>query len=163
MPDKIKSLKELAKIVRAEKARGKKICALSGAFDILHPGHISFLERCKKSGDILIVLLNSDKSIKSYKDKNRPINPQAARARVLSALTPVDFISIFNEADPRRILAVLKPDIFCQGDDWGANCVERETVESAGGKVRVFKKVKGFSTTDIINKIRGKRVAKKQK
>ena len=161
MPDKIKNLGELAKIVRAGKARGKKICALSGAFDILHPGHISFLERCKKSGDILIVLLNSDKSIKNYKGKGRPINPQAARAKVLSALATVDFICAFNEPDPRRVLAVLRPDVFCQGDDWGADCIERETVESAGGKVRVFKKVKGFSTSNIINKIRG--VAKKQK
>ncbi len=155
MPDKIKGLRALAKIVRAEKARGKKISALSGAFDILHPGHISFLERCKKSGDILIVLLNSDKSVRGYKGKGRPINPQAARAKVLSALALVDFISIFNEPDPRKALAVLKPDIFCQGDDWGADCVERETVENAGGKVRVFKKIKGLSTTGIINKIRG--------
>ena len=161
MPDKIKSLGELAKIVRARKSKGKKICALSGAFDILHPGHISFLERCKKSGDILIVLLNSDKSIKTYKSKGRPINPQAARARVLSALAPVDFICVFNEADPRKVLAVLRPDTFCQGDDWGADCIERETVEKGGGKVRVFKKNKGFSTSNIINKIRG--VAKKQK
>ncbi len=160
MPDKIKNLKELKKIIRAARSRGKKISALSGAFDILHPGHISFLERCKKSGDILIVLLNSDKSVRSYKGKGRPIHSEAARAKVLSALVPVDFICIFNEPDPRKALAVLKPDIFCQGDDWGADCVERETVEKHRGKIKVFKKIKGFSTTAIINKIRG--VAKKQ-
>lgn len=160
MSDKIKSLKELANIVRRLKAGGKKISALSGAFDILHPGHIDFLERCKKSGDILIVLLNSDKSVRSYKGKGRPIHNEAARAKVLSALASVDFICVFNEPDPRRALAVLKPDIFCQGDDWGANCVERETVERHGGKIKVFKKIKGFSTSSIINKIRG--VAKNQ-
>lgn len=153
LSNKIKSLKTLERIIREKKLRGKKISALSGAFDILHPGHISFLERCKKSGDILIVLLNSDKSVRRYKGKGRPIHGEASRAKVLSALAAVDFICVFDEPDPCKVLAVLKPDVFCQGDDWGADCIERETVEQNGGKIKVFKKIKGFSTTAIINKI----------
>ena len=126
---KLKTQNEIVQIARKLKERGKKVVALSGSFDILHSGHIQSLKEAKTQGDILIVLLNSDKSIKEYKGPARPINPQKERALVLAALEPVDYIVLFNEITPKKILEKIKPNIFCQGGDWGKDCIKRETVE----------------------------------
>jgi len=150
---KLKSQKEIVQIVQEFKKQNKKVVALSGSFDILHSGHIKLFQQAKTKGDILIILLNSDKSIKSYKGSTRPINSQKDRVKILSALEFVDYITLFNEITPKKILAKIKPNIFCQGKDWGKNCVERETVEKYGGKICVLKWQEGLSTTKLIERI----------
>jgi len=151
--EKIKNLKEIIQIVEDFKKKGKKIVTLSGSFDILHSGHIEALEEAKKQGDILIILLNSDKSIKGYKGPLHPINSQKDRAQLLSALESVDYVLQFNELVPNKILTKIKPDIHCNGSDWGPDCVEKEIVEKEGGKIHILKWSKDFSTTKLIKKI----------
>lgn len=151
---KLKSLKEIRRIARELRRKKKKVAAASGCFDILHAGHIDFLTRAKAAGDYLVVLLNSDVSVKSYKGSSRPLNPLAMRACVLAGLEAVDYIVSFDEQAPLKILDVVKPQVFMQGSDWGKDCVERETVERNGGKIKVIKKVKGLSTTGLLEKIR---------
>lgn len=153
MNRKIKSQIGISQIVRDLKKQGKKIVISNGSFDILHIGHIKSLQEAKKQGDVLIVLLNSDKSIKSYKGKNRPINSQKVRAETLATLNFVDFITIFNEINPKRILGKIKPDIYCQGRDWGKNCLERKIVEKNGGSVYILRRASGVSTSKLIKKI----------
>jgi D-glycero-D-manno-heptose 1,7-bisphosphate phosphatase len=152
--NKIKETEELVKIVQHLKRKNKKIVACSGSFDILHIGHINLLREAKALGDILIVLLNSDKSIRSYKGPARPINPQKNRAQVLASLETVDFITIFDEITPTKVLEKLKPDIYYQGSDWGRNCIEREVIEKNGGKIYVRKIPKEEPTTSqLVQKI----------
>jgi len=148
---KVKNQKEILKIIKVLKKKGKKIVALSGSFDILHFGHIKSLKEAKTQGDVLIVLLNSDKSVKSYKGPQRPINSQKERAEVLSALDCVDYVTIFNELTPVEILKKIKPDVFCNDSDWGKNCIERKTVEENGGKIHLLKRLK--SSSELIKKI----------
>lgn len=148
---KIKTQKELLLKIRTLKKQGKRIVALSGSFDILHFGHIRALREAKAQGDILIVLLNSDKSVRSYKGPQRPINSQKERAEVLAALEDVDYITFFNQLTPIEVLKKIKPDIFCQGRDWGRDCIERKVVEENGGKIHLLKKF--ASSTNLIKKI----------
>jgi len=151
--NKIKKLKDLQKLVFKLKEKGRKIVSVSGSFDILHVGHIRNLKEAKKQGDILIVLLNSDKSIKLYKGPNRPINNQKHRAELLSAIEYVDYIATFDEINPINALRKIKPDVYCQGQDWGKNCIERKVIEENGGQIYVLPWVKGFSTSKLIKKI----------
>jgi len=153
MKNKIKTQKEIVKLVQTLKKQGKKIVTLNGSFDILHLGHIKSLQEAKPQGDILVVLLNSDQSIRNYKGSKRPIIPQKDRAQTLAALECVDYVTIFNQLTPKKILGNIKPDIHCQGKDWGKDCVEREIVEKYGGKIHLLKWSKGFSTTKLIDKI----------
>ncbi len=155
MPDsKIKSLTDLGKILAAEKKRGKKIVALSGVFDLLHPSHIEFLEKAKRLGDKLVVFLNNDSYVKAAKGNGRPIYDERARARMLAALEAVDFVLIFKEKTCLGLLRKLRPQIFVQGQDWGLNCIERPVMEKLGGEVTVIKVSRKFTTTKIINKIK---------
>jgi len=153
MNRKIKSQIEISQIVRDFKKQGKKMVTSSGSFDILHIGHIKSLQEAKRQGDVLIVLLNSDKSIKSYKGQNRPINSQKGRAQALAGLECVDYITIFNGINPKKILGKVRPDVHCNGLDWGKNCIERKLVEENSGKIHVLKWSKGLSTTNLIKKI----------
>jgi len=150
---KIQTQNNLIKIVRKLKRQGKTIVTFSGSFDILHIGHIRSLNQAKKQGDVLIVLLNSDDSVKSYKGPDRPINSQKERADFLAALKCVDFVVIFNEINPKKILGRIKPDIHCNGSDWGKDCVEKAEVENYGGKIYILKWTKNFSTSNLIKKI----------
>jgi len=150
---KIKSKTQILKIVKDLKIKGKKIVTYNGSFDILHIGHIKSLYEAKNKGDILIVLLNSDKSIKIYKGPKRPIINQKDRAETLSALECVDYVTIFDEINPINILSLIKPHVHCNGSDWGKNCVERAVVERNGGKIYFLKWQKGYSTTSLIKKI----------
>lgn len=150
---KLKNQKSIVEIVRKLKGQGKKIVTYNGSFDILHLGHIKSLQEAKKQGDILIVPLNSDKSIKVYKSPKRPIIPQAQRAQTLAALSCVDYVVIFNEVDPIKILGKIKPDIHCNGADYGKNCIEKDVVEKNGGKIHILKWLPGLSTSKIIQKI----------
>lgn len=153
MFNKIKTLKEIIVLVKKFKNQGKKIVTYNGSFDILHVGHILSIQEAKTQGDILIVLLNSDSSVKLYKGPNRPILPESERVDMIAALTAVDYVTIFDEINPKEILNVIKPDIHCNGSDWGKNCIEREIVEKNGGEIHVLTWHKTYSTTNIIRKI----------
>jgi len=151
---KIRALRALTPIVRRLKQRGKKIVFANGCFDLLHVGHVTLLEHAKRLGDILIVALNSDASVRGLKGPSRPMVPQAERARVMAALACVDFVTIFNEPTPLRVIESLVPDILVKGSDWGeGNIVGRDVVERAGGRVVRVKLVEGHSTTTLIERI----------
>ncbi|MFH1575441.1 MAG: D-glycero-beta-D-manno-heptose 1,7-bisphosphate 7-phosphatase [Candidatus Nealsonbacteria bacterium] len=149
--NKIKTQKEIVEVVRELKKQDKKIITCNGSFDILHAGHFQRLKEAKNQGDILIVCLNSDKSVREYKGPGRPVNKQDIRVKNLTDLDYVDYLVIFNELNPKRILGKIKPDIHCVGRDWGKDCVEREVVEKNGGKIYVAKWLKGFSTSKLVN------------
>jgi len=152
--DKIKSLKELKEIVEFHKREGKKIVFTNGCFDLIHVGHIRCLEEGKKRGDLLIVALNSDRSVRSIKDPPRPIIPQEERAEIVSALESVDYVTIFDQGDPLEIIISIKPDVLFKGGDWDLDTiVGREVVESYGGKVLSLPLVPGTSSTQIITTI----------
>lgn len=132
---------------------GRRLVFTNGAFDILHAGHVQYLDWARRQGDALCVGLNSDKSVKSYKDPARPLNPQAARARVLAALECVDYVVVFNEPEPERLIAALVPDVLVKGADWAHYVSGRAAVEKHGGKVLLARMKKGFSTSGLIRKI----------
>lgn len=150
--------RELAKyIVNLVKEQGKKVVFTNGCFDILHVGHISYLENAKKQGDILIVGVNSDASTRRLKGPTRPINNENDRACMLSALKSVDYTVIFDEDTPEDLIAYLKPSIHVKGGDYKKEDLpETKIVEAYGGKVVILNFVEGKSTTNIINKINTK-------
>ena len=128
----------------------------NGVFDILHPGHVRYLRDARALGDLLIVGVNSDRSVKALnKAPGRPINPETERAEVLSALASVDAVAIFDEETPHEIISALQPDILVKGADWGENAiVGRDVVEARGGRVVRIELAKGYSTTNIIERVR---------
>lgn len=147
--------KDLARyIVNLAKEQGKKVVFTNGCFDILHVGHISYLENAKKQGDLLIVGVNSDASTKRLKGPTRPVNSETDRATMLSALKSVDYTVIFEEDTPEDLIAYLKPTIHVKGGDYKKeNLPETKIVEAYGGKVVILNFVEGKSTTNIIKKI----------
>ncbi len=147
---------EEAKEIRAKaKKEGKVVVFTNGCFDILHRGHIESLHQAKELGDILIVGLNTDNSIHKFKSKSRPIFNQNDRAEVLNALTSVDYIVLFNEPTPEKLIEQIKPDILVKGSDYKINEIAgREIVQKYGGKVVIIPLLPGYSTTQIINKIK---------
>lgn len=151
---KLKTQTELVKIVHGLKEQGKKIVTTNGTFDLIHVGHVRTLEASKKLGDILIVGLNSDKSVKSYKGKGRPLNSEKDRAEMLSALACVGYVVVFDEPDPRALLEKIKPDIHTNLETYGEQCIEADTVKKNGGKLVLLPVVKGYSTTELIKKIK---------
>ena len=152
---KIASLGSLTRILRHAKASGKRVVLTNGCFDLLHAGHIKLLERARRLGDVLIVALNSDRSVRALKGPARPLVRQGDRALVLAALESVDYVTIFGEATPSRVVARLRPQILVKGADWGADeIVGREVVERDGGEVVRFPLLKGYSTTGLIRRIR---------
>ncbi|WP_456464684.1 D-glycero-beta-D-manno-heptose 1-phosphate adenylyltransferase [Persephonella sp.] len=137
------------------KREGKKIVFTNGCFDIIHVGHIDYLEKAKSLGDVLIVGLNSDESIKRIKGKDRPVNIQEYRKRVLEALKPVDLVIIFEENTPERLIKEIKPDVLVKGGDWSVeNIVGADFVRSYGGQVKTIDFVYDISTTKIIKKVK---------
>jgi D-beta-D-heptose 7-phosphate kinase/D-beta-D-heptose 1-phosphate adenosyltransferase len=154
MPSKVISLKKIVKIRKELKKEGKKVVFTNGCFDILHKGHVYLLKRAKKLGDILIVGLNSDSSVKRIKGEKRPIFSVRDRAFVLSSIDVVDYIVIFNEDTPLKVIKAIEPDVLVKGADWDKkSIVGREIVESLGGKVVRIPVLKGFSTTSVIEKL----------
>jgi D-beta-D-heptose 7-phosphate kinase/D-beta-D-heptose 1-phosphate adenosyltransferase len=142
---------------RGWKAAGKAVVFTNGCFDLLHPGHVSLLERARAEGDVLVVGLNSDASVGRLKGAGRPIVPQEERAEVLCALEAVTRVAVYDEDTPREIIAALLPDILVKGADWALDSiVGREEVESAGGRVVRVEIVPGRSTTAIVDRIRAK-------
>lgn len=151
---KIVTLKSLKRIVQKLRRRGKAIAFTNGCFDILHFGHISYLEKAKHKDRILIVGLNSDASARKIKGPKRPIIGQNQRAGVLAALGYVDYITIFNEETPYKTIKALKPDILIKGADWrGKSVAGEKLVKSLGGRVEFVKYLNRFSTTKIIDTI----------
>ncbi len=139
-----------------EKRNGKRVVFTNGCFDLLHPGHIRILEAARALGDVLIVGMNNDESVRTLKGPGRPVIPAEERAEILASLECVDAVLIFDEPTPQKVIAALLPDILVKGDDWPADqIVGREEVEAAGGKVVRVHVVPGYSTTDILEKIRG--------
>ena len=131
----------------------KKIVAISGSFDILHAGHVRLLQQARALGDKLIVLLNSDRSIRMYKGPDRPIHSVHKRKAALAAIPSVDSIIVFNEITPIHALEKLKPDIYVNGSDWGKGIIESETVAAYGGKIVHLPLLPGYSTTNILKKL----------
>lgn len=139
-----------------EKRNGKRVVFTNGCFDLLHPGHIRSLEAARALGDVLIVGLNNDDSVHTLKGAGRPVIPAEERAEILASLECVDAVLIFDELTPQKVITSLLPDILVKGGDWPGNkIVGREEVEATGGKVVLIDVVPGYSTTEILKKIRG--------
>lgn len=154
MKTKIKNPRELKKIISRLKAKGKKIIFTNGCFDLLHYGHIKYLEDAKRKGDILVLAVNRDASVRRIKGNGRPIVNEKDRVRIVAALESVDYVVLFKEDTPLKIIKLLKPDILVKGADWNRNnIVGRDFVLSYGGRVSTVKLVKGRSTTNLIRKI----------
>ena len=154
---KIKTISELQRIVEKLKKQSKKIVTTNGIFDILHVGHVRYLQEAKKWGDVLIVAVNSDSSTRKIKGPERPLNKENDRAEVLAALECVDFVTIFNEETPIEILGVIKPNTHIKGGDYEpGQLVEADVVRRNGGEVHIVDKVEGYSTTGFVHRIMDK-------
>jgi rfaE bifunctional protein nucleotidyltransferase chain/domain len=137
------------------RADGTIVVFTNGVFDVLHPGHVRYLQRSRSLGDALIIGLNGDDSVRRNKGAGRPITPEAERAEMLAALACVDAVVIFDEDTPAAIVEAIQPDILVKGADWPADqIVGRDTVEARGGRVVLMDVEKGYSTTRIIEKIK---------
>ena len=147
---------EALAFVQQARSQGRTIVFTNGVFDILHPGHVRYLRDARALGDHLIVGVNSDRSVKALgKAPDRPINSEHERAEVLSALASVDAVVIFDEETPHEIISALQPDILVKGADWGENAiVGRDVVEARGGRVVRIPLAEGYSTTQIIGRVR---------
>ena len=155
MKSKIVSIEKMAEIVSKAKQQEKKVIATSGCFDIIHAGHVTYLEEAKDKGDILIVFLNSDVSVKSLKGNNRHIVNQNERAIVIAGLECVDYVSIFDEKTPCQSILKCKPDVFIKGGDYrGKRIPEMHILEEYGGHVEYVSMVNGCSSTNIIERIK---------
>jgi len=153
--NKVVSKKQIKGIVQRLKKKGKKIVFTNGCFDIIHAGHIRYLRKSKKLGDVLIVGLNSDSSVRKIKGRERPINNQRDRAEILSALEFIDYIVIFNEETPEDLIRIVLPDILVKGSDWkGKKVAGENVVKNRGGRIVFMPLLKGRSTTGLIEKIK---------
>ena len=152
---KIKSLAAIAAIAAEARKNGKSVVFTNGCFDLLHRGHVHILRQAKAAGDLLIVGINSDRSVTSIKGPGRPILPETDRVELIAAMEMVDYVVIFDEADPYQVIAAIKPNVLAKGGDWSADqIVGADLVERDGGRVAVIPYLKGFSTTEILERIR---------
>ncbi len=152
--EKILSQKEISVLCNRLRKQGFKIVFTNGCFDILHLGHLRYLEEAKGQGDVLIVGVNSDKSVRLIKGDQRPVLPEYARSELVAGLHCVDYVTIFNTPDPLQLIKLIKPDVIVKGEDWSLNdIVGKEFVESYGGRVYRAKLLREFSTTSIIRSI----------
>ncbi len=149
------TLAEAMDVVRLARAEGRSVVFTNGVFDLLHPGHVRYLKDARGLGDLLIVAVNSDRSVRANKGPGRPINPEAERAEILAALAPVDAVVIFDEPTPLTVIEAVQPDVLVKGADWPEDAiVGRGVVESHGGRVVRAKIEDGYSTTNILDRIR---------
>ena len=154
--NKIIPWEKLSEWRQALRVRGKKLVVTNGCFDLLHLGHVTYLEAGRNLGDALLVGLNGDKSVQDLKGPGRPLNSETDRAGVLAALESVDAVCIFNERTAERFLTVVQPDIYLKGGDYTLDTInqeERRLVEKTGGRVEIMPVVKGRSTTSLLKKI----------
>lgn len=160
--DKIKDLEHAKEQVQQWKTQGKKIAFTNGCFDLLHLGHVDYLEKARALGDKLILGLNSDSSVSRFKGQNRPIQNQNSRARVLAALQFVDLVVFFNEDTPLNLITEIQPDILVKGSDYSSEAndhsaeyiVGSDVVKSSGGVVKTIDFIPGYSTSKIVEKIK---------
>lgn len=154
--EKIKTFEEMRPIVGRLRRRGLKVVFTNGCFDILHNGHVRYLAEARSLGDALVVAVNSDASVKLIKGPKRPITPEEERLELLAAFLFVDYVFIFDDNDPLRVITALLPDVLVKGSDWALEeIVGRDVVESHGGRVERIDLVGGISTTRIIEQARG--------
>ncbi len=160
MGNKIKTREEIIKICDDLRKAGKTIVTINGGFDLFHYGHVLFLEEAKRQGDILIVGVNTDESVRKWKKhlnygdwQKRPINSYQARAGTLAALEYVDYVTTINEEDCLNFVDDLKPDVHVNGSDYGEDCIEAQKVKKFGGKLHIVKIVEGYSTSELLKKV----------
>lgn len=146
---------ELRRVVAGERERGRTIAFANGVFDVLHVGHVRYLQDAAKEADVLIVAVNSDESVRSIKGPTRPLNNERERAEIVAAIRGVSYVTIFTDASPGRLLGVLKPDVQCKGTDYTAQSVpEGEIVRAYGGRVAIVGDPKDHSTTEMIKRMK---------
>ncbi|WP_068466857.1 adenylyltransferase/cytidyltransferase family protein [Candidatus Protochlamydia phocaeensis] len=144
---------QLADFIHGLRRQGKRLVTLNGSFDLLHAGHLQIIFEASQLGDVLIVALNTDQSIKQYKSPKRPLIPLEYRMQMMAALGFVDYVTWFDETDPCRLLSIIKPDIHVNGSEYGENCIEADTVKAGGGRIHIVPLIPGLSTSSIIRKI----------
>lgn len=152
---KIISQEELVQLAAREKGAGRRVVFTNGCFDLIHPGHVRCLAEARALGDVLVVAVNSDRSVRGNKGSERPLVPERDRAEVIAALASVDYVTIFDEPTPRELIARVLPNILVKGADWALGEVAgREEVEAAGGRVVSIPLAAGYSTTSLVQRIR---------
>jgi D-glycero-beta-D-manno-heptose 1-phosphate adenylyltransferase len=152
---RVSSADEAAALAAAVQARRGVVVFTNGVFDLLHPGHVRYLESARALGDALVVAINSDRSVRTNKGAERPVVPELERAEVLLALGCVDAVVIFDEETPHAIVSCVQPDVLVKGADWGPdNIVGRDVVEARGGRVVRVDISPGFSTTELVRRVR---------
>ncbi|MFC1682788.1 D-glycero-beta-D-manno-heptose 1-phosphate adenylyltransferase [Candidatus Zixiibacteriota bacterium] len=152
---RVVSTEELVRIRRQAREQGRKVVFTNGCFDLIHRGHVEYLSKAREMGDLLVVGLNTDRSVRQLKGPQRPLYPLEDRARVLAALEMVDYVCPFDEDTPARLIEAVVPDVLVKGGDYGLDqIVGRDTVEKAGGEVVSMPLTEGFSTRGLIEKIR---------
>jgi len=152
--EKILTVDRACEVVADLKQRGKRVVFTNGCFDLLHPGHTRYLAEARKLGDVLIVAVNSDRSVRALKGTERAIQPEAERAEILAALKSVDYVTIFDELTPQVLIARMLPQVLVKGGDWRPDAiVGRAEVEAAGGQVVSIPVVEGYSTSSIIQAV----------
>ena len=155
VPAKFKTVDELSAISAQARKAGRVVVFTNGCFDLVHRGHIHMLRQAKALGEILIVGINSDVSVKSIKGRERPITPEVDRIELIAALEMVDYVVAYDEPDPYRVIAAIQPNVLVKGGDWSADkIVGADVVEQNGGRVAVIPYLPGFSTTQIIERIK---------
>src|SRR3984957_13889957 len=152
---KIVSHNELILISDREKRNGRRVVFTNGCFDLIHPGHVRCLADARALGDVLVVAVNSDRSVRGNKGPERPLVPEHDRAEVIAALSSVDYVTIFNEPTPGELISLVVPAVLVKGADWATDqVVGREVVEAAGGRVVSIPLAPGYSTTNLVQRIR---------
>ena len=155
MKDKIWEPEGLARELAGRKKQGNKVVFTNGCFDLLHVGHVRYLRQARGLGDLLVVALNSDESVKKLKGPSRPIQPEQDRTEIMAALECVDFVTLFSEETPLELIKLLLPDVLAKGGDWPVHeIVGRDVVEAAGGHVLSMPYVEGCSSSDLIQRLR---------
>jgi len=153
--DKLKSVGELSEIAAQARAKGRTVVFTNGCFDLLHRGHVHMLREAKRQGDLLIVAMNSDSSVKAIKGPSRPIMPESDRVELIAAMEMVDYVVVYDEPDPYNLIAAIKPNVLAKGGDWSPDkIIGADIVEQHGGRVAVIPYLEGFSTTEIIERIK---------
>jgi D-beta-D-heptose 7-phosphate kinase / D-beta-D-heptose 1-phosphate adenosyltransferase len=149
------SIDDLATLVAGARRAGKRVVFTNGVFDLLHPGHLRYLQASRRHGDLLVVAVNSDRSVRAIKGKSRPVTPEHERAEMLAALSCVDAVTVFDEDTPSALIERLEPDVLVKGEDWKhRENPGREFVESRGGRMEFERFESGYSATAIIEKVR---------
>ncbi|MEE8349435.1 MAG: D-glycero-beta-D-manno-heptose 1-phosphate adenylyltransferase [Acidobacteriota bacterium] len=153
---KIKSRRQLKEIVVRLKSEGKTVVFTNGCFDLLHPGHVRYLQKARAEGDVLVVALNSDESVRKIKGKDRPVLPEEERSEIMGALGCVDYVTTFEEGTPENLIEELVPSVLVKGGDWPVSKIlGRQVVESNSGRVISIDFEEEYSTSNIIERIRG--------